>query len=70
MCDCGAVPGVIMAASALSPLILGRPSQRIVAAFCLIIAIYFAYEGFKRTDAMRDRLDRARQLLKQKLQSQ
>lgn len=69
MCECGAVPGAIMALSALLPLIFGSRSQRIVAAFCLVVAIYFAYSGFKRTSAMRERLDRTRQLHEQRLQS-
>jgi hypothetical protein len=70
MCDCGGVPGVVMAASALLPLIFGSRIQRIAAVLCLAVAIYLAYNGFQRTIAMRARIERTRQLHRQQLQAQ
>jgi hypothetical protein len=65
MCDCGAVPCVIMAASALLPLILGSRIQRIAAVLCLAFAFSLAYTGFQRTSTLRERIVRTRQLQQQ-----
>jgi hypothetical protein len=70
MCDCGAVPGVIMAASALLPLVFGSRLQRIAAGLCLAFAVYLAYSGFQSTRAMRERIERVQQLHEQQLRAQ
>lgn len=58
MCDFGALPGVIMATSALLPLLLGSRIQRMAAVLCLALAVYLAYTGFQRE---RRTIERARQ---------
>jgi hypothetical protein len=70
MCDCGAVPGAIMAVSALLPLVFGSPLQRIAAALCLAVAVYLAYSGYQHTMIMRERIERTRQLHQQQLRVQ
>jgi hypothetical protein len=59
MCDFGAVPGVIMAASALLPLLLGSRIQRMASVLCLAFAVYLAYTGLQRE---RRTIERARQI--------
>ena len=62
MCDFGPLPGVIMAASALLPLLLGSRIQRMAAVLCLAFAVYLAYTGLQRERRTIERVRQIREL--------
>jgi hypothetical protein len=57
LCDCGAIPGIIMAACSPLPLIFGSRLQRIAAAVCLIIACVVAFLGYRSTISIHERAE-------------
>src|SRR5688572_6024702 len=49
-CDCGAIPGLIMAGCSLLPLVFGSRLERFAAILCLAFACAYAYFGFRLSD--------------------
>jgi hypothetical protein len=70
LCDCGAIPGVIMAACSLLPLIFGSRLQRLATVVCLAIACVFAVVGYRSAVTSAERAERARQIQQQPLNAQ